>query len=278
MKLTEIKRILASGGIQLTKSLGQNFLHDANQIRRILAFAELEPTDRVLEIGPGLGALTSALSVTVKQVLAIEKDRRLIEFLHQQFGSTQGLSLVHADALDYLRSEPARDWLPWKLVANLPYSVGSPLLVELAQMHRGPKLMVTTLQLEVAQRLFAGAGNKHYGLLTLLVQINYELVDWFKIPAACFFPEPEIDSACIKLVRRTAALLSPAQEAVFRNIVKRSFSQRRKMMLKLLKEDWPIAALAHAFAQAELSPQVRAEAVRLDQFVKLSQVLSAFAK
>jgi 16S rRNA (adenine1518-N6/adenine1519-N6)-dimethyltransferase len=133
--------------------------------------------------------------------------------------------------------------------------------------------MVATLQLEVAKRLMAGPGDADYGLLTLLIQLQYEPVEWFKIPAACFFPEPDIDSACVVLARRKQQLLSPAERHQFVSIVKRSFSQRRKMMAKLLKTDWPVDTVARAFALVPLSLQTRAEAVSLDQFILLTKLL-----
>ena len=115
--------------------------------------------------------------------------------------------LLHDDALDFLKREP-RDWSDWKLVANLPYSVASPILVELAQSTKPPERMVVTLQLEVARRLMAGAGDDDYGILTLLVQLNYEPRDWFKIPSGCFFPTPDVDSACVVLARRQKPLVA----------------------------------------------------------------------
>src|SRR5438876_8812386 len=136
MKLSEMRQILAEHGIQLTKSLGQNFLHDANQLRQIVAAAELGRSDKVLELGPGLGPLTELLLAQAGEVLAIEKDRRLVAFLRERFASASNFTLIHDDALEYLRRE-ARDWSDWKLVANLPYSVASPILVELAQPMRG---------------------------------------------------------------------------------------------------------------------------------------------
>ena len=273
MKLSEMKQVLSAGNIQLAKSLGQNFLHDANQLRRIVAAADLSESDRVLEVGPGLGPLTELLLAKARQVLAIEKDRRLVEFLRERLGSAENLVLVHDDALDYVEQKRL-DLTEWKLVANLPYSVASRLLVELAQMERGPCLMVATLQMEVAQRLLAQAGDEDYGLLTLLVQLRYQPDAWFKIPPSCFFPEPGVDSACLKLFRRAEPLLSLAHGTIFTAIVKRSFSQRRKMMLKLLKNDWPAKALEAAFEQVGLSAQIRAEAVGLDQFVKITQILA----
>jgi 16S rRNA (adenine1518-N6/adenine1519-N6)-dimethyltransferase len=274
MKLSEMKEILASGEIHLTKSLGQNFLHDANQLGRIVAAAELKPEDKVLEIGPGLGPLTELLIAQAGKVLAIETDRRLYEFLVRRLGPAKNLVLLHADALEYLRREQ-RDWSGWKLVSNLPYSVASPILVELAQNPKGPQQMVATLQLEVARRLNAKPGSRDYGVLSLLVQVNYESVAQFKIPPSCFFPEPDVDSACIALKRRAVPLLDTQQVSAFRNIVKRSFSQRRKMALKLLKQDWPPDKLTSAFERLTFSPQARAESLSLLQFVELTKLLAS---
>jgi 16S rRNA (adenine1518-N6/adenine1519-N6)-dimethyltransferase len=272
MKLSEMKRILADGAIQLTKSLGQNFLHDGNQLRRIVAAAKLTKSDKVLEIGPGLGPLTELLLVQAGEVLAIEKDRRLFEFLQKRFVGAKNLTLLCDDALDYLQRE-LRDWGDWKLVANLPYSVASPILVELAQCPKRPERMVATLQLEVAQRLMSVADDDDYGVLTLLVQLRYEPRAWFKIPSECFFPEPGVDSACVVFERRATPLLPEAQHAAFETIVKRTFSQRRKMMLKLLKQDWPVEKLAGVFEELKISPQARAETVSLNQFVQLTELL-----
>ena len=332
MTLTEMRGLLAKRDIQLTKSLGQNFLHDGNQLRRIVDAAELTPADKVLEVGPGLGPLTELLLEKADEVLAVEMDGRLVEVLSERFGltaqadelpplsagereseadapenptipasaqrgdenhplpgeragvradeSTAGtnpppnLFLLHDDALAFLKREP-RDWREWKLVANLPYSVASPILVELAAGPRAPKMIVATLQLEVAKRLMAQADDDDYGVLTLLVQIDFRPREWFKIPAECFFPSPEVDSACVCLVRRATPLLPENLRAAFVKIVKRGFSQRRKMMLKLLKADWPKEQLEAAFAALQISPQERAEKLSLEQFVELTKILVA---
>jgi len=285
-----MRELLAARGIRLTKSLGQNFLHDANQLRRIIEAAELSKIDKVLEIGPGLGPLTELLLENAGAVLAIEKDARLVEFLRERnIPLAQSLSppggermsdrtgeakfeLLHADALEFLKREQ-RNWNDWKLVANLPYSVASPILVELAGGARAPKKIVATLQLEVAQRLMAKAGEKDYGVLTLLVQLDYEPRSSFKVPRSCFFPEPDVDSACVVLDRRTVPLLPESHRKMFVKIVKRAFSQRRKMMLKLLREDWPVEKLEKAFAGQKISPQDRAEKLSLNHFVHLTEEL-----
>jgi 16S rRNA (adenine1518-N6/adenine1519-N6)-dimethyltransferase len=279
MKLSEMRAALDRRGIQLTKSLGQNFLHDAHQLEGIVAAAELTKADKVLEIGPGLGPLTELLLQKAGEVLAIEKDGRLVELLAERFNSKFKIQdakfdLLHADALEFLKREP-RDWRDWKLVANLPYSVASPMLVELACGARAPKMLVATLQLEVAHRLMARADDDDYGVLTLLVQLDFEPREWFKIPAPCFFPAPDVDSACVCLVRRPTPLLAEEPRKTFYRLVKLAFSQRRKMMLKLLKQDWPKEKLEAAFATLNISPQERAEKLNLEQFVALTRLLSS---
>jgi 16S rRNA (adenine1518-N6/adenine1519-N6)-dimethyltransferase len=289
MKLSEMRKWLDKRDIQLTKSLGQNFLHDANQLERIVAAAELTQTDKVLEIGPGLGPLTKLLLTKADEVLAIEKDGRLVEVLRERFGpfspalsrsggetstSLEGkFELLHADALEFLKREP-RDWSDWKLVANLPYSVASPIIVELAAGVRAPKMLVVTLQLEVAKRLMAETDDDDYGVLTLLVQLDFEPCGWFKIPPGCFFPSPDVDSACVCLKRRATPLLGEELRKTFYRLVKQAFSQRRKMMLKLLKQEWPKEKLDAAFAELNISPLERAEKLSLEQFVALTKYLS----
>ncbi len=272
MTLSEMRRILDEGGIQLTKSLGQNFLHDGNQLRRIVAAAELKPTDRVLEIGPGLGPLTEQLLEQAGEVFAVEKDARLVAILQQRFADQPKLRLLHGDGLEIVRAD-ASEWAGWKLVANLPYSVASPILVELASNPHPPERMTATLQLEVARRLMAKANDEDYGILSLLVQIRFEPRGIFKIPSGCFFPPPDVDSACITLVRREVPLLPEELRATFVRVVKLAFSQRRKMMLKLLKQEWPAEQLNEAISALKLSPLVRAEAVTLEQFVALTRLL-----
>jgi len=273
MKLSDMREWLTERDIQLTKSLGQNFLHDQNQLRRIVQAAELFADDRVLEIGPGLGPLTELLLESAGRVLAIEKDARLVAVLRERFAAQPKLELLHADALAVVKDR-AREWQDWKLVANLPYSVASPILVELVQNPSRPERLVATLQLEVAKRLMARAGSDDYGVLTLLVQLRYKPKESFKIPRGCFFPEPDVDSACVVLLRRAEPLLEEPQHRLFESIVKRAFSQRRKQMAKLLKADWPVERIGGALADLQLPADVRGEKLSLEQFVTLTKILT----
>ncbi len=275
MTLSEMRDILTSRNLQLTKSLGQNFLHDGNQLRRIVEAADLHPGQRVLEIGPGLGPLTELLLEKGVQVVAVEKDARLVEVLEERFYGRDKLILLHADALEELE-DVSKDWSAWKLVSNLPYSVASPILVELALSPGCPMVMVVTLQLEVAQRIMSKAGDDAYGILSLLLQLRYQAASSFKIPASCFFPAPDVDSACVVLVRRDQVLLRPGPPTkIFAQVVKQGFSQRRKMMLKLLRERWPDLPWGEFFAELAINPMARAEEVSLEKFVELTKKVSS---
>jgi 16S rRNA (adenine1518-N6/adenine1519-N6)-dimethyltransferase len=276
MTLSEMKHRLDAANLRLTKALGQNFLHDAHQLQRIVSLADVQSSDNVLEIGPGLGPLTQQLLARAAQVLALEKDQRLADLLRETFAGVPNLTLLPEDALKFLR-EQARVWSDWKLVANLPYSVASPILVELALADAPPTSVTVTLQLEVARRLLSRASSPDYGVLTLLVGQRYAPGRWFRIPSGCFFPEPAVDSACLRLDLRSPALLAPDERPTFVRLVKRAFSQRRKMMFKLLKQDWPSHRLSEAFHATGIPETARAEAVGLEGFVSLAKYLHTAA-
>lgn len=272
MKLSEIRRILEERQIRLTKSLGQNFLHDSNQISKILTEAKLTSSDRVLEIGPGLGALTEALVKNVNHVLAIEKDKRLFDILKNRFACVENLELVHEDALDFLRGKP-HDWHEWKVVSNLPYSVASPIIVELVNSMFPPQLIIVTIQLEVAKRIFAKENTEQYGILGLLIKFWFEPISLFKIPSSCFFPEPEVDSACIILKRRDKPILPQNMQSWFNQVIKQAFAHRRKTIFSNLKCKWSAEIIADALTASGIDHISRAESIDLEKFSRLSVIL-----
>ncbi len=273
MTLGEMRALLATHDLRLTRSLGQNFLHDGNQLRRIVALAALPPAAPVLEIGPGLGPLTEHLLAAGHPVLAIEKDARLIPILRTRLGDRPGLEVRHADALEWLQDQP-RGWGGWHLVANLPYSVGSPILVELAHAPVPPDSLTVTLQAEVIDRLRAAPGTSEYGVLTLLLAAVYEPGAAFRIPASCFFPPPDVGSACLRLSRRATPLVMGAVADTYRRVVKTAFSQRRKRLRKVLGHTWPSAPLDAAWADLALDPDVRPENVGPAAFAELARRLT----
>ncbi|MDP7011005.1 MAG: 16S rRNA (adenine(1518)-N(6)/adenine(1519)-N(6))-dimethyltransferase RsmA [Verrucomicrobiota bacterium] len=276
MNRTDIRQTLDEESIRLTKSLGQNLLHDQNVLRRIVKAADIQMDDEVLEVGPGLGALTEFLLPKAKNLLAIEKDRRLVEHLRHRFEDISHFQLLHHDALEHFKNQDT-DWTDWKFVSNLPYSVASPLLVDLALMPRGPRQLVVTLQHEVARRICATPGTKEYGRLTLLVQFNYVPDSMFKISPHCFFPEPRVDSACLSLCRRNKPILPNSLQGTYTTLIKRAFSQRRKMMRKNLRGNWPDKQIDEAIATVGLDEKIRAERVTLEQFARLTELLNESA-
>ena len=272
MKYSEIREILSSHGIQLTKSLGQNFLHDANQLEKIAAAAELTPADQVLEIGPGLGPLTELLIRSNAKVLAVELDSRLIPILSERFRGIENFELRHGDGVTLMKE--GLDWQEWKLVANLPYSVASVMLVDAALTPRCFKRIVVTLQWEVVNRIAAAAGTEDYGLLSLLIRLRYDVLDHFKIKRGAFFPPPDVDSGVITLERRSEELLPVELHPLLVTIGKLGVSQRRKMMKKLLKTQWSEAVLTDAFQRLGLTDDIRAEKVTLEQFTRLTEIIN----
>ena len=272
MNQNDIRNTLDTESIRLSKSLGQNLLHDQNVLQRIAKAADLQKDDNVLEIGPGLGSLTEHLLQKVNELTVIEKDKRLASHLGEKFKNTTNFKLIHNDALKYFENIEV-DWGPWKMVSNLPYNVASPLLVDLAAMPKGPQRLVITVQWEVGQRLNAKPSTSEYSKLTLLVGCRYQVKNIFKISPRCFFPEPRVDSACLTLDRRTKPLFEHQLHKPFTTVVKRAFSQRRKMMRKNLKGGWPEDQLDAAIAAANLDSKIRAEKVTMDQFVTLTKEL-----
>lgn len=277
MTRTEIKAILDSRGIFLTKSLGQNFLHDQNQVERIALLADLDKSDHVLEIGPGLGPLTERLVEKVGFLRCIELDKRLIPILRERLGKWGHLELIQGDALALLKKGQVEHPPEWKLVSNLPYSVASPILVEACFSLEGPLSVTVTLQAEVARRIFAKPGSKDYGLLSVLLQVFYETVEMIKVPSACFFPEPNVASSCIHMNRRPGERLGIRSEKelkVFETVVKLAFSQRRKKTVNLLKQRWSAEVVRSAFDDCDLAPDIRAEKIALSDYLALTHRLS----
>lgn len=239
MTLGEIRSHLDRLSLRPSRRLGQNFLHDQNVARLIVELAEIRPDDHVLEIGPGLGALTGFIAPRCRALTLIEKDRRLADFLRTRFPAA---TLIEGDALEEIANLGAPTSLS-TVLGNLPYSIASPLIVRLAEADLRPPRMLFTIQLEVAQRLAASPRTHDYGLLTLLVQPFYHVEIVRKIPATVFWPTPEIASAVVRLTRRPEPLLSnPALETRFRDLARRAFQQRRKTLGAIFGPDLPPSA------------------------------------
>jgi 16S rRNA (adenine1518-N6/adenine1519-N6)-dimethyltransferase len=266
MNLSEMTTTLRKIHVSPVKTLGQNFLHDRNLIRWIIERADLSSNDYVVEIGPGLGALTGDALRKGARVLAIEKDARLAKFLAEHFCNQQ-LEVLHQDALRF----DVRTLFvcgPVKLLGNLPYYISSQLLLKFLEYPSPISLSLLMLQVEMANRLSAAPSTKDYGALTLLVQLRYRVENLRRIPAAVFFPRPEVDSAIVKISPRAPTELPACNEELFRNLVRHGFSQRRKQLGKLLHEkisDW-----AGAANSLGVDRKVRAEALSLHEWIALT--------
>lgn len=265
MTRTEVRQVLDELGIRPSKALGQNFLVDANILRIIVEQADVRRTETVLEIGPGLGMLTGELIARAKKVVAIEKDRRLCRYLRGRFPD---IELMEGDAVEV--ELPRCD----KVVANLPYSISTPILERFVEGEAKPRRMVVTLQREVAQRLAATPRHKDYGALTLFTTLCYHVTVAHVISPHCFYPEPRVESAVVVLDRRDPRV-KPAPGAPFHEIVRLGFGHRRKMLKKLLAGRGDIEA---AFASVGISATARAEELSLEQWIRLANVLRSTSR
>jgi len=248
--------------------LGQIFLYDPSILKRIIQVAQLSREDVVVEIGPGPGRLTRMLAERVRKVIAIELDKRLFEELKTEFADYKNMEFIHGDALKY----PYESLPEFKVVANIPYYITTPIIFRLLKVRKNLRSMTFTVQKEVAERIAAAPGGRDYGVLSLMVQYYAEPRLKFIISKRSFRPMPRVDSAVlhIKILERPS--VSVKDEEIFFKVIKTSFSQRRKMLsnsLKILRED-----IRDRLVQAGIDPERRPETLGIEEFAKLSDILS----
>jgi 16S rRNA (adenine1518-N6/adenine1519-N6)-dimethyltransferase len=238
MTKTEIQQVLQERGLRPLKQLGQNFLFDQNLCAWLVqqAVGNTPGDTPVIEIGPGLGALTTGLLERGLRVLALEKDRGLADWLRQRFArplATGQFRLVEGDALETMNTLEGDFPL---VLGNLPYNISTPLLLQWIQRSRPPHRLFFLLQKEMAQRLAATPRTKEYGAVSVQVQADYKVTLVRTVPASVFYPAPEVASAAVELVRRDDAL-TEAQRQSLHDLVRGGFSQRRKKLSNLLEID-----------------------------------------
>jgi 16S rRNA (adenine1518-N6/adenine1519-N6)-dimethyltransferase len=244
MKLTspkDVRTLLAELDFKPSKILGQNFLIDGNILGIMVDAARLSPSDTVLEIGPGLGTLTEQLCERAGRVIAIEKDKRLFQWLEKHLARFSNLRIIQADALDVDLNELVAGGVT-KVVSNLPYSVGSRILVELFSASTPPGYIQVTVQKEVADRIKGKPSTADYGLLSIWAQALYNVAPGHVISGKCFFPEPQIQSAIVEMNRRSEPMITRAAWPTLMRITKQAFSQRRKKLGTSLRQA-PFAAV-----------------------------------
>lgn len=277
------REILQKHGFSFKKSLGQNFLTEPNILQKIVATAEIDKQTNVIEVGPGIGALTEHLARAAHQVLAFEIDDRLIPVLADTLSPYDNIKVVHNDILKVdLKKETAffDQEGPIKVVANLPYYITTPIMMHILESELAVDEMVVMMQREVADRISAKPGTKAYGSLSIAVQYYMDASTAFIVPKTVFIPQPNVDSAILRLVRRETPAVEVTNETEFFKLTKAAFILRRKTLWNNLlnsygKEDATKAWLEISLQQAEIDPKRRGETLSLEEFARLSNALEA---
>ncbi|MCP8971190.1 16S rRNA (adenine(1518)-N(6)/adenine(1519)-N(6))-dimethyltransferase RsmA [Ectobacillus ponti] len=281
------KDILERHGFSFKKSLGQNFLIDTNVLNRIVDFAELGPDTGAIEIGPGIGALTEQLAKRAQKVVAFEIDQRLLPILADTLEPYENVSVIHSDILkadvhEAIRQE-FREGQDIMVVANLPYYVTTPILFKLLEDKLPIRGIVAMMQKEVADRLAAAPGTKEYGSLSIAIQYYTEAETVMTVPRTVFVPQPNVDSAVIRLLKRPQPLVQVQDEAFFFEVVRSSFAQRRKTLINNLSNNLgslslPKEQLEGILQETGIDPKRRGETLSIAEFGKLSDALYTHKK
>ena len=273
MKLTspsQVMALLQERGLQPNSLLGQNFLIDANIRDIIIAGADPQPDDVILEVGPGLGVLTEILAEQAGRLVAVEKDRGLYEYLKGQFADHPSVTLISGDALDLGPDFFERERIT-KLVSNLPYSVGSRVLMNAFALPCPPVRITVTVQSEVAERLSAAPGGEARGLLGVWAQRVYHVKTIKVISPSCFHPRPKVKSAVVVMDRLPETVLGAGDRTMFGELTKDAFAFRRKQMATIMTRLAPRFGIAPEQAvltlqDAGLDPRIRPEMLTVEQW------------
>lgn len=262
------------------KKFGQNFLIDGHVLDKIIAGAGVTKDDMVLEIGPGIGTMTQYLAEAVGKVVAVEIDRNLLPILQETLADYDNVKVIHADVLSLDLEKLVQEengGRPIKVVANLPYYITTPIIMALFEQHVPLANVTVMVQKEVAARMKSGPGSKDYGALSLAVQYYAEPYIVANVPCNCFMPRPNVDSAVIRLTRYEEPPVQVKDEKMLFKIIRASFNQRRKTLQNGLNNSSELNftkdQIAAAIAEAGFSPSVRGEALTLEQFAKLTDIL-----
>ena len=276
------RAILERHGFTFKKSFGQNFLTDTNILQKIVDTAEIDKKVNVIEIGPGIGALTEFLAESAAEVMAFEIDDRLVPILADTLRDFDNVTVVNQDILKVNLAQYIAEFknpdLPIKVVANLPYYITTPILMHLIESGIPFSEFVVMMQREVADRISAQPNTKAYGSLSIAVQYYMTAKVAFIVPRTVFVPAPNVDSAILKMVRRDQPAVEVQDEKFFFKVSKASFVHRRKTLWNNLtshfgKSEETKVKLTAALEQAELSPSVRGEALTLADFARLADAL-----
>ena len=263
------------------KRFGQNFLVDARVLDKIIQSAGVTKEDCVLEVGPGIGTMTQALSEATRQVVAVEIDDHLIPILQETLKECPNVKVIHGDILKTdvkAIADEYNEGCPLHVIANLPYYITTPIIMGLFESGVPLKSITIMVQKEVADRMKAEPGTKDYGALSLAVQYYAEPYLVANVPPNCFIPRPKVGSAVIRLTRHEQPPVQVADEKLMFRLIRAAFNQRRKTLANSLNNSpelfFPKEQIQEAIAALDVSPSVRGEALSLEQFAQLANLLS----
>jgi 16S rRNA (adenine1518-N6/adenine1519-N6)-dimethyltransferase len=268
-------------GFRPKRGLGQHFLNDKEVVREIISKAGFDRSDQVLEIGPGLGALTLSLSRRVHRIIAVEKDLRLTEMLKKRLSleKTDNVCLINEDILRLnFNRIPSLPEKPLKVIGNLPYNISSPLLEKLMENRDMVSCAVLMFQSELAERLIAVPGTKAFGAMTVLIQYESHVIPLLHVPKEAFHPRPKVDSMVLEMDFRRPYPKRTKDVDKFRKIVQGAFSHRRKTLLNSLNHSLVSRSREEILAALErcgIAPERRAETVTIDDYLRLTSTLTA---
>lgn len=265
------------------KKFGQNFLIDTHVLDKIIAAADITEEDFVLEIGPGIGTMTQYLCENAREVTAVEIDKKLIPILEDTLGSYDNVTVINEDILKVdigKLAEEKNGGKPIKVVANLPYYITTPIIMGLFESHVPIDSITVMVQKEVADRMQVGPGTKDYGALSLAVQYYAKPEIVANVPPNCFMPRPKVGSAVIRLTRHEKTPVEVEDEKLMFRIIRASFNQRRKTLVNGLNNapDIPVSKenIAKTIQELGVSESIRGEALTLEQFAKLSNLMGKY--
>lgn len=272
--------IIQKYNFDFQKKFGQNFLIDSHVLEKIIDAAHITKDDFVLEIGPGIGTMTQYLLEHAREVMAVEIDHNLIPILKETLAGYDNVEVLNEDILKVdigKIAEEKNQGRPIKVVANLPYYITTPIIMGLFEKNVPMDSLTVMVQKEVAQRMQAGPGTKDYGALSLAVQFYAEPYIVANVPPNCFMPRPKVGSAVIRLTRYKDMPIKVKNEKLMFSIIRASFNQRRKTLQNGINNSSALhfskEQVVEALGEMELSPTIRGEALSLEQFARLSDLL-----
>lgn len=273
MNKKELIAELEKLGMRPGRGLGQNFLLDGNLLDWIVRAAKVNPGDRILEVGPGFGALTSRLLAAGADLTAVEFDHRLAAYNLEKFSAAGKFRLIEADACRVDYDELFPDGTPYRSVANLPYAISSVFIAKLLECRNRPRSMFFMLQKEMAERLAAVPDTKAYGALSVRVQLLYKVKIEKIVPPEVFCPPPEVESALISFELRGEPLCNDEENRMVSRVVRTAFNQRRKQLGKVLGQMFGKTEVAEVFAQLGLPMEIRPDKLQVTDFVAIARQL-----